>query len=575
MLWIYREEFAKELAPLIELSEERVLDILETPPSHIEGDIAFPCFQLAKTLKKAPSQIASDVIAMLAKGESAMFFSHFVAVGPYVNAVIAGEHLAQNVINTVVEKWESFGAYVQANPLKMLIESPSPNTNKPLHLGHVRNMLLGNILASVNSFVGHDVVKVEIVNDRGIHICKSMLAYKLWWQERQPDKKSDHFVGDWYVRFSQENKNDPTLMDQAQKMLQNWEAGDIETRALWSTMNWWAEQGMKETYKRYGTKIDHAHYESDIYNYGKDIVLEWLDKKIFERDEKWNVVYVIDREEDKKIVVLRSDDTALYATQDIALVKLRYDEYKMDAMIHVVGSEQKYYFKQLFAVFAALGYPFVNNCHHMAYGMIQLPDGKMKSREWNVVDADTLADDVHSTALVQILERYPDIAMDVAHERAEAIAMGAIKFAILKHDMTKGFVFHKDESLSFDWETGPYVQYTHARAAALLRRAKDELIMFDELSGFDVLAQWTAKDLALVIAKFPQIVQKIAIEHVPSLLPRYLIELSHAFNRFYQQQKIFEWDIKEQQQRLALVRASRQVLQNWLNLLGIVAPEVM
>lgn len=575
MIGFYREGFAKLLAQLVWMSASDIADMIDMAPSHIEWDLAFPCFQLAKELKKWPQQIAQDLEERLTWIDSEWIFEKFVAVGPYVNAVIAQHHLLHTVLSSVQEQEDFFGSRVSVVAKKIAIESPSPNTNKPLHLGHVRNMLLGNILAAVNKFVGHDVVKVEIVNDRGIHICKSMLAYKLFGQDKQPDKKSDHFVGDWYVRFAQESEKNPDLISQAQLMLQEWEAGDVGVRALWSMMNGRAEKGMKETYDRYWTYIDHAHYESDIYNYGKDIVLEWLEKWVFERDAKGNVVYVIDREKDQKIVLLRSDDTALYSTQDVALAKLRFDEYKMDAMIYVVGNEQSFYFTQLFEVFSALKYPFVKNCHHLAYGMIELPDGKMKSREGNVVDADTLADDVHTTALQQILERYPDINMDEAHQRAEAIALGAIKFAILKYDALKNFVFNKDESLSFEGETWPYLQYTFARASALLRRAREEWLDYTNLWSISSLSEGEWKALCFHLASFPETIKKISAEFIPNLLPKYLIELAHTFNSFYQNTKVFEWDRVSQEARLAIVSASRQVLKNGLKLMGIEAPEVM
>ena len=382
------------------------------------------------------------------------------SAGPYIN-IILDPHFVIKKLSTLGNKNEELGT----SKGLVLIESPSPNTNKPLHLGHVRNMVLGNVLARSMKEDGYNIKKVEVVNDRGIHICKSMLAYQLRGNNEEPNKKSDHYVGDRYVRYASEEEKNPALKEQAQSMLRDREAGDPEVRALWQKMNTRAIQGMRETYTRYGTHIDDATFESDVYQDGKQVAEQGLEKDVFVHDPKGNIALPLPINEDKTsyFVVLRADGTTLYATQDLALVDKRFKTYHMDKMVYVVGNEQDDYFKALFKCFKALEYPFADQCHHLSYGMIELPNGKMKSRTGNVVDADNLIDDLHTVAFQEITTRYPDLDERTAHERAEKIAIGAINFFMIKTDPAKGFVFDPAESLSFEGETGPYVQYTYAR----------------------------------------------------------------------------------------------------------------
>lgn len=550
------------------LTELSVWQLLESPKDPSHGDIAFPCFTLAKELGKSPVQIAQDVVGQIVPDD---IIASAVATGPYINFFVQAKYLAQTVIGSILEEQGNYGRS-EAKNQTIVIESPSPNTNKPLHLWHVRNMLLGNSLDLITSFAGYKNIKVEVVNDRGIHICKSMLAYQLFGNDAQPDKKSDHFVGDRYVRFAQEVEKDSSLDEQAQAMLRQREDGDQDIRALWKKMNTRATEGFKTTYARYGTRIDQQYYESDIYLEGKSIILDALDKGIFVRDPKGNITFPVAKKDGEMsyFVVLRADGTAVYATQDIALAAQREADYHMDRMVYIVGNEQEEYFRTLFAVIKALNYPFADQCHHLSYGMIALPDGKMKSRTGNVIDADDLAHDMHSQAATVLRERYPDLPDTERQQKSEAIAMAGIKFFMLKYEVAKDFVFDPVQSLSFDGETGPYMLYSYARCAQILAKA-------GWVPSFDVSVlteEWERK-LLLHLATFTDVVNKAAQEYKPNLIARYVLELTQLFNRYYQQTHIIVEDAALQNARVALVASVQQVLGNALHLLGIELVERM
>jgi arginyl-tRNA synthetase len=425
---------------------------------------------LAKELKQSPMQIAQNLAIVLREWiwESGIF--EIVATGPYVNFMMNRSALGSTLIQQIQQeqyfywKWEAKGELI-------LVESPGPNTNKPLHLGHVRNLLLGNSVADILEFAGYNVKKVDIVNDRGVHICKSMLAYQKLGNGVQPNKKSDHYVWDRYVAYDAWLADHPERESEIKEMLIARENGDKEVRNLWKQMNKWCLDGHQTTYMRYGTVIDKTYLESDHYLAGKQLVMDGLEQWLFRRNDKGNVVADLSASGGAEKVLLRSDDTSIYITQDLALGQIRYQDYHMDRMIYVVGSEQDEHFKSLFQLFNLLGYSFANKCYHLSYGMISLPDGKMKSRTGNVVDADNLADDMYIKCTELLVERHADLDHTEVARRAEIIAMAAIKLFILKYDAKKNFVFDKENSLAFDGETGPYVLYTYARAKTILNKS--------------------------------------------------------------------------------------------------------
>lgn len=558
-----------------------VWHLLESPKDPSHGDVAFPCFTLAKELSKSPVQIAQDIASSIISDD---IIQSAVATGPYINFTIQPTYLAQAIIPTVLTQKDNYGRG-EDKKQTIVIESPSPNTNKPLHLWHVRNMLLGNALDLIASFAGYKSVKVEVVNDRGIHICKSMLAYQLFGNNTEPDKKSDHYVGDRYVRFAQEAEKDPSLNEQAQAMLRAWEDCDAEVRALWQKMNTRATDGFKTTYATYGTRIDKAYHESDIYLDGKSIIQDALDKGIFVHDPKGNITFPVPQKDGEisYFVVLRADGTAVYATQDLALVAKRAADYAMDRMVYIVGNEQEQYFSTLFQVIKALGYEFADQCHHLSYGMIALPDGKMKSRTGNVIDADDLAEDMHTQAATLLQERYPDLPSQDISTKAETIAMAAIKFFMLKYDVAKDFVFDPAQSLSFDGETGPYMLYTYARCAQIIAKAvangQWSMIngQWNNKYNFDpaLLTEESERKLLLHIANFADTVQKAAEDYKPNMVARYILDLTQLFNRYYQQTQIVVDDPALQAARVALVASVQQVLGNALALLGIDVVERM
>lgn len=558
----FKEEIAKSLSKLTNTDVSS--NSIEVPPDQKLGDYAFPCFTLSKALKKSPNDIAKELAPKI-KGD---FISEVKAVGPYLNFFMKKELLTQ-VLREIFEKKENYGKGKKKNKL-ILIESPGPNTNKPLHLGHVRNMVLGNSLQNIYDFSGYDTKRIDMVNDRGVHICKSMLAYKKFGNDEEPKKKTDHFVGDYYVKYAVEEKKNPEIEKETQEMLVKWENGDKETIELWKKMNDWAYSGIMKTYERYGVRMDKPYFESDHYMKSKDIVNEGLKTGLFKKDEKGNIYYS-DEEIEKKIV-LRADGTSIYITQDIVLGKLRYDDWHMDKMIYIVASEQVHHFKVLFKIFEKLGYSFAKNCYHLAYGMVYLPEGKMKSREGTVVDADNMADDMKKAALLEIEKRYPELDKEEAEKRAEMIGMSAIKFFILKFDSLKDFIYNPKESLSFDGETGPYVQYTHARCASILRKYSDEVISDIDYSLLDTEED---KKIMKLLEEFPKCIENAALEYKPSIITRNLLDLSQAFNEYYHKHKIIQEDKDLERARLLLVASVKQILKNGLALLGISAPEEM
>ncbi len=559
-------DFKAALATLLkkELKQD-VEALLEIPPDPSLGDYAFPCFSLAKELKKNPNQIAQD----LAKQFKVDFITKIEVKGAYLNFFVNKTLLTKDVLTQVLKEQANYGKRKKRKEV-IMIESPGPNTNKPLHLGHVRNMILGNALVHIHTFLGYKTLRVDIVNDRGVHICKSMLAYQKFGKGKQPDKKSDHFVGDFYVRYTKESEKNPKLEEEIYKMLQQWEDGNKAVRTLWKKMNAWALQGFKQTYARYGTKIDKVYFESNHYEKGKAIVDEGLKKNVFVKDEKGNIYCDLNAEGMGNKVVLRADGTSVYMTQDLALAVLRYKEKKMDKMIYVVANEQIYHFKALFTILKKMGYSFAEYCYHLPYGMVFLPEGKMKSREGTVVDADDLADDMQAMALTELQKRYDELPKKELEQRAEAIGMGAIKFYMLKYDALQDFTYDPKESISFEGETGPYLQYTHARLCSILRKAGKLQIKVDP-------QHYASAEHEIIkhLERFPETLADSSKQYRPHILARYLLDLGQAVNSYYTGHLVLHENKKIASARLALIRAVKIVLANGLTLLGIIPLEEM
>jgi len=565
-------EFKQKIIRLLKkhtfLGEDEISRAIEIPRLPELGDFAFPCFVLAKKLKKSPSILAEELAKRIKPKPP---ISDVKAQGPYLNFFIDKNKLAEQVIKEVIRCGACYGS-LPLKHKKVMVEYPAPNTNKPLHLGHVRNMLLGNAICNILAFAGYEVIPVDLVNDRGVHICKSMLAYKKWGGGEEPDKKPDHFVGDYYVLYNRKVEEHPELEQEVQDMLRKWEAGDKEVIALWKKMRGWALKGFKQTYALFGVHHKKVYYESEIYQHGKEIVLEGLRKGLFYKNEEGAIMVDLEKDGLGKKVLLRKDGTGIYITQDLYLAKKKFDDFKMDKSVYIVGNEQKYHFQVLFRVLEMLGFPYAKQCYHLAYGMIYLPEGRMKSREGKIVDADDIVEEMKRVAEDEIKKRHT-LDYKELEKRKEIIGMGALKFFILKYDPMKDFTYNPEESISFEGETGPYVQYAHARICSILR--KEKKFNPEKVKKLEYKHPTEFK-LIKLLADFSKTVSDAAENYKPSLVARYSLELAQAFNEFYHECPVLKADNnKVRDSRLALIFCVKTVLRNALDLLGIEAPEEM
>jgi arginyl-tRNA synthetase len=561
---IFKKEIEKALKPHV-----KGQITLETPPDSKLGDYAFPCFGLAKKLKKNPANIAKELALKIKPNK---YISEVRNIGPYVNFFINNEILNETILNEILNKKESYGSWPNKNK-KVVIEFPSPNTNKPLHLGHARNMLIGESLSRILEFDGYKVLRVNLNNDRGVHICKSMLAYKKWGDSKNPEsenKKPDHFVGDFYVLYSKKAKENPDLDKEAQEMLKKWENNDKETVELWKKMNNWAVNGFNETYKIFGIKHDKTYNESEHYDKAKRIVIENLKKGIFKKDEEGNIYADLEKYNLPNKILLRADGTSVYITQDLMLAQIKYNDFRMDKSIFIVGSEQKLHFNQLFKILELIGFKNYDGCYHLAYGMIALPEGKMKSREGTVVDADDIINDMISLAKKEVEKRH-NINKKEIEKRSKQIGLGALNFFVLKYDALKDFIFNPKESISFEGETGPYIQYAYARICSILRKAGKN----NPKPDLSLLKEKEEKEIIKLLGSFPEAIDNAASGYRPSLIARYLLDMAQLFNEFYHKHQILKADEETKDARIILIKSIKQVIGNGLNLLGIEAPEKM
>ena len=531
------------------------------PPSEEFGHLGFPAFSFARQLRRAPQQIADEIAANF---ESDELIERVETLKGYVNIFLDQQALARNLLRIIYAEQDSYGAAGVLRPQKWVLEYSSPNTNKPLHLGHIRNNLLGLGISNIVSYYGHDVVRVNLINDRGIHICKTMLSYQLWGEGVTPESagvKGDHLVGDFYVRFDREFKheheswqeaNAETLTEddffnsehsalgtQARALLMKWEAGDEETLTLWRRMNEWVYAGFGITYDRMGCKFDRMQYESQTYKLGKALVQEGLDRGIFETREDGAVV--LDLEKVGKTgekVLLRPDGTSVYMTQDIGTAAQRLDQYGPDSLVYVVGDEQIYHFQVLFDILGLLRDDVLRQFHHLAYGMVRLPDGKMKSREGKVVDADDLMDELHALAREELLSReaggrahVENLSADELELRAEGIAQAALKFFVFRFTPQKSFEYDPRKSIDFTGQTGPYCLYAYARTRSLIRKCGWDA-RFDA-SLAELLPHPVEGEVLRQVLMFPQIVSRAAEGLDPSKIADYAYGLASGFARLF------------------------------------------
>ena len=576
---------------------------LQKTKKEFEGHLTVVVFPFVKMARKSPEACAQELGAYLQENAADVVAAYNVVKG-FLNLVVSPAAWIALLNDIAADERFGFTAATDNSPLVM-IEYSSPNTNKPLHLGHVRNNLLGSALARIVEANGNKVVKTNIVNDRGIHICKSMLAWLKWGNGVTPEtagKKGDHLNGDFYVAFDkhykaecdelarqyvadgmgeeeakEKAKQEAPLIKEAHEMLVKWEQGDEEVRSLWRTMNEWVYAGFDETYKQMGVSFDKIYYESDTYLEGKEKVLEGLEKGLFYRREDGSVWANLEAEGLDEKLLLRSDGTSVYMTQDIGTAKLRYEDYPIDKMIYVVGNEQNYHFQVLSILLDKLGFAWGKDLVHFSYGMVELPNGKMKSREGTVVDADDLMAQMIEDAYNVSQEMTKKIQLPEAEARevARKVGMGALKYFILKVDARKNMLFNPEESIDFNGNTGPFIQYTYARIASILRKAKDAGISDIKITGVPAISE---KEIALIqkLYGFRAAVRQAGIDYSPSGIANYCYELTKEFNQFYHDFSILgETDEQTRSFRLVLAQAVAKVLALGMGLLGIEMPERM
>jgi arginyl-tRNA synthetase len=554
------------------------------PPGVDMGDFACGCFPMAKQYRRSPKDIALKIAQNIPSGE---IIQKAEASGPYVNIRVSSAVLFGEICSDIIKNEERFCTRNANAKKRVMVEYLSPNTNKPLHLGHLRNGALGMAVSNILTAAGHHVVKANLINNRGVHICKSMLAWQRWGNGTTPKSegiKGDHFVGKWYVKYSQEAEKDHSLDTEVQKMLQRWEAGDPEIVKLWKMMNEWVYEGFSETYKKFGLKFDAFYYESDTYKLGKDIIAKGLEKQIFQkvlRDDGTgeNVVFHLPVEkfgrekngDPKKITVLRDDGTSLYMTQDIGTAILKATDHNLDRSIYVVGSEQVHHFQCLFEILKAFGYPWADGCYHLSYGMVYLPEGKMKSREGKIVDADDLIEEIENLAAEEITRRNEEnpLSEQELNYRKQVIGQGAIKFYLLRVRAMQDIHFDPQESISFDGFTGPYCQYAYARISGILRNAE---ILGLTVEYGDGILLGNDEELQLVrhLIRFSEEFEISVNDLTPSRLAVHIFNTAKAFNQFYNKHQVIHADTKElAKARLLLIKAAGTALKTGLNLIGI------
>ena len=564
--------------------------VIQETRKEFEGQVTAVTFPFTRFSKKTPEQTGTEIGEYLKNNVKEV--DNFNVIKGFLNLSIADPYWVDELLNTIHSS--SFGQF-PPNGQKVMVEYSSPNTNKPLHLGHVRNNLLGFSVAEILSANGYEVIKVNLVNDRGIHICKSMLAWQLFGNGETPESsllKGDHLVGKYYVIFDKEykkqiealidkghtedeaKKNAP-IIKQAQEMLLKWEAGDKEVIKLWSMMNGWVYSGFEVTYKMLGVDFKKYYYESDTYLLGKDTIQEGLEKGVFFKKDDGSVWIDLTEDGLDQKLVLRADGTSVYITQDLGTAQLKYDDFKMDKSIYVVGNEQDYHFKVLFLILQKLGKTWANGLFHLSYGMVDLPSGKMKSREGTVVDADELMDEMILTARdrTEELGKVEGFTEQEKKDLYNMIGLGALKFFLLKVEPKKRLLFDPNESIDFQGHTGPFIQYTHARIRSVMAKADYKNKISDKYSTILTALE---KDLIVNLAKYPDVIAASAREYSPAHIANYVFELAKLFNKFYHEESILKAeDLDVRNFRLDLSAATASTINKGMKLLGIRVPDRM
>ena len=564
--------------------------VIQETRKEFEGQVTAVTFPFTRFSKKTPEQTGTEIGEYLKNNVKEV--EDFNVIKGFLNLSIADSYWSNELLNTIHSS--SFGQF-PSNGQKVMVEYSSPNTNKPLHLGHVRNNLLGFSVAEILSANGYEVIKVNLVNDRGIHICKSMLAWQMFGNGETPESsqlKGDHLVGKYYVIFDKEYKKqiealidkghtedeakkNAAIIKDAQEMLLKWEAGDQEVIKLWSMMNGWVYSGFEVTYKMLGVDFKKYYYESDTYLLGKDTIQEGLEKGVFFKKDDGSVWIDLTEDGLDQKLVLRADGTSVYITQDLGTAQLKYDDFKMDKSIYVVGNEQDYHFKVLFLILQKLGKTWAKGLFHLSYGMVDLPSGKMKSREGTVVDADELMDEMILTARerTEELGKVEGFTEQEKKDLYNMIGLGALKFFLLKVEPKKRLLFDPNESIDFQGHTGPFIQYTHARIRSVMAKAEYQ----NKISvNYSTILTALEKDLIVNLAKYPDVIAASAKEYSPAHIANYVFELAKLFNKFYHEESILKAEDPDVRNfRLDLSAATASTINKGMKLLGIQVPDRM
>lgn len=584
-----KKAIQEALLALYQVEEEVVL---QPTKKDFEGNYTYVVFPLVKSLRKNPAELGNAIGQHIKDNND--FVSSFNVVQGFLNIVL-NDSVWIDTLNAILAN-DNFGV-LPSNGQSVMVEFSSPNTNKPLHLGHLRNNFLGAAVSNILAAGGFDVAKTCLVNDRGVHICKSMLAYQKFGDRATPESlgiKGDHLAGKFYVEFDkaykaeisqlmaegkteEEAKKTAPLMLETQEMLQKWEQGDAETMNLWRKMNDWVFEGFAETYKKIGVSFDKVYYESNTYLLGKDVVEEGLKNGIFFKKENGSVWIDLKEEGLDEKLVLRADGTSVYITQDLGTTDLKFNDYHNDKSIWVVGNEQDYHFQVLFAIMKKLGRSYADGCYHLSYGMVDLPSGKMKSREGTVVDADELVAEMIETAAETTRERgkIDDFSKEEAENLFQMLALGALKYFLLKVEPKKRMLFNPAESIDFQGNTGPFIQYTHARICSILRKAESQNVPVNkQVKAVELLKP--ESELIYLLNEYPTAVKKAGDEYSPAVIANYVYDLAKTFNQFYAEVSIMnETDNDKQQFRLSLIKAVAETISKATGLLGIQVPTRM
>jgi arginyl-tRNA synthetase len=574
--------------------EEKMLQVQLTRKDQ-KGDFTLVVFPLLKVSRKKPEETGEEMGRFMQ--EKISFIESFEVIKGFLNLKLSVDYWLKALNAVAKDEQHGFEEVTDASPL-MMIEYSSPNTNKPLHLGHIRNNLLGFSLSRIAEATGYKVVKTNIVNDRGIHICKSMLAWQKWGKGVTPEstgKKGDHLVGDFYVLFDKEYKKElaelqakgatkeeseqqSQLMTEARKMLLKWEAGDKEVVDLWAMMNQWVYAGFDVTYKNLGVDFDQIYYESQTYSEGRDMVLKGLEKGLFFRKDDGSIWADLSSNGLDEKLLLRSDGTSVYMTQDIGTAKLRFDDYSINKMVYVVGNEQDYHFRVLSIILDRLGFEWGKDLVHFSYGMVELPEGKMKSREGTVVDADDLMQEMINTArdMSKELGKLEGYTEDEAEAVYRMVALGALKYFILKVDPRKNMTFNPQESIDFNGNTGPFIQYTHARIRSIFRKADEKGIAWSGAAPAGVTLNEKENNLVKSIVNFPNIVKEAGAAFSPAIIANYIYDLAKEYNQFYHDSPIlFEENQVIRDMRLTLCYSVGEIIKKGMWLMGADVPDRM